>query len=241
MTSENSPTVESEALLTKVGALEKQIVAAKTAIRRGSRIRLTLLFLLVALIAGSIWMFYNLAMEFASQENLDRLTAKATERANQSSEPALKEVQALVEHCQPVLTKAFTDQVEKDTAKYTEVLTKERELLVANLEKRLHERIMARYEEAGKQYQEILKEEFPDMDDPDTAVQLYASISQILEKLVQSYYTDQMDSQVKKLGETWEKFDMAEVPGEGEPGLERELLASLLQVAADKFATDSDL
>ena len=235
MTSENSPTSENEALSKKIGAIEQEIAAVKAAIRRASRVRLVVLVLVLVILGGTIWAFYDLGMQLASQENLDLLTTKVKARVDESSQQAIKDVKGLVEHCQPVLMKAFTEQVEKDTPKYTAVLNAEKATLMANLEVQLREKILARYQETGDQYQAILRKEFPDLDDPDLVVQLYASIEQIMEKLVQKYYTDQLQGELQELGKTWEEFDMADLPGEGEASLQIQLVASLLQLAADKL------
>jgi hypothetical protein len=219
-------------LLNKIRALGQEVAAMKVALRRSSLTRLTLLLLVLAFLAVSIWMFYNLAMRFGSKENLDRLAAKANERINQSAEPAMKQLQGLVDHCTPVLTKAFSDQAQADMPKYTEVLDAQRELLVKNLETRLGDRITARCEAAGERYEAILREEFPQVDDSELLVQMYASIEQIMEKLVAKYYSEQIRQEVEGVADSWDDFEMADLPAEGETPLEQEFLAELMQLGA---------
>ena len=232
MSTENSPPAENEALVKKIGALGEEVKAIKTAMRRAGLTRLTLLVLVLAFLAVSIWMFYNLAMSFASKENLDRLAAKATERLNQSADPAMKQLQGLVDNCLPVLTTAFSEQAQADMPKYTEVLDQQREQLVKNLEARLGDRLDARWEAAGQRYEAILAEEFPQVDDSELLVQMYGTIEQIMEKLVAKYYSEQVRQEVEGVTETWNDFEMAELPAEGEPPLEQQFLAALLQLAA---------
>ena len=232
MSTENSPMAENEALLRKAGALGEEVKAMKVAMRRASLTRLTLLLLVIAFLAVSIWMFYNLAMRFKSKENLDLLAAKANQRLNESTGPAMKQLQGLVDKCTPVLTKAFSEQAQADMPKYTEVLNGQRELLVKNLESRLGDRITARTEAAGDRYEAILREEFPQVDDSELIVQMYASIEQIMEKLVAKYYSDQIRQEVEGVAESWDDFEMADLPAEGEPPLEQQFLAALLQLAA---------
>jgi len=182
-----------------------------------------------------VWMFYGLALEFRSQENLDLLAAKARDRANESSEPAKKELRLLIENCQPVLTEAFQKQAEADMPKYTEVFTQERDKLRANLEVRLSREITARYQETGERCQEILREEFPQVQDPELLVKVYTSIEGIMEKLVEKYYSDQVHQELQELQHTWDDFEMADLPGPGEPPLEQKFVTSLLRLAADKL------
>lgn len=234
MTSENSPASENEALSKKIGAIEQEITAVKAAIRRASRVRLVVLLLVVAILGGTIFAFYNLGKQIASQENLDLLETKARARINESSDKVIKNVNALVEHCQPILKEAFAAQVEKDKAKYTALFEAEKATLIANLQDELREKTMARQKEMEEQYQAIIREEFPDLDD-DLAVQMYENIAQIMLKLADKYYSTQLQDELRELGETWDEFDMADLPAEGEHSLQIQLVASLLQLAADKL------
>jgi multidrug efflux pump subunit AcrB len=235
MTSENSPPSENEALSKKIGAIEQEIAAVKTAIRWSSRVRLVVLLLVIAFLGGSIWAFYNLAMQFKSKENIDLLVSKVKDRVEESRGQALKDVQGLVDHCKPVLQEAFTEQVKKDTPKYTALLEDEKAKMMGNLEVQLREKILARQKEAGEKYQAIIREEFPDAANPELGRQLYENIEQIMEKLVQKYYNDDVQSELQELGKTWEEFDMADLPGNDEHSLQIQLVASLLQLAADKL------
>jgi hypothetical protein len=232
MSTENSPTAENEVLLKKVGALGDEVKAMKVAMQRSSRTRLLLLLLVVAFLAVSIWMFYKLALRFGSQENLDLLAAKARERLNQTADPAMKQFQAMVDYCTPVLTKAFSEQAQADMPKYTEVLNEQRETLVKNLQSRLGDRVNARWEATGDRYEAILREEFPQVENADLIVQMYASLEQIMEKLVAKHYSDEIRQEVEGISDTWNNFEMADFPAEGKPPLEQEFLAELLQLAA---------
>lgn len=232
MSTENSPTAENEALLKKIGALGDEVKAMKTSMRRASLTRLLLLFLVLALLFGSIWMFYKLAMRFASKENIELLTNKATLRLNESADKAREQLDGLVSHCTPVLTEAFSEQAQADMPKYTEVVNEQRDLLVKNLEARLTERINARWETANTRYEAMLREEFPQIDDSELLVQMYSTLEQIMEKLVDKYYSDQIREEIEGVCNTWNDFEMAEVPATGELPLEQEFLAALLHLAA---------
>ena len=235
MSSETSPTAENEALLAQIGALEKEVAATKVAMRRASLTRLVLLLLVLGFLALSIWMFARLAMEFVSQDNLDKLQAKATERIEASREPAMRQLRQLVDTCTPLLKEAFSKQAQADMPKYTKALEEEREVLVKNLQSRLSERINARYKKAGERYQAILREEFPQVQDPDLIVQMYGSLEQIMEKLVAKYYTDQLRQEVEGVCTTWQEFEMAELPAADEPPLEQQFLATMMQIGGQRL------
>lgn len=228
MSPEKSPTEGNEALLSQIATLGDEVTAVKVALRRSSRTRLLLLLLVLAFLAVAIWMFYTLALSFGSKENLNLLAEKANERLDQSVEPAMNHLQGLIDHCMPVLTKAFNDQTQADMPKYTKTLDEQRELLVRNLESRLGDRITARCETVGDQYEAILREEFPEVDDSDLIVQMYASMEQILVKLVDKYYSEQIRQEVEEVCQRWEDFEMADLPEEGDLSLQQEFLAELM-------------
>jgi len=236
-----SPTAENEAVLKRAEALEQEIAMFKKAVSRGRTVRLLLLLMICALIAAAVWTFYRLALEFGSRENLDLLAERARVRLDASADPAMKELQTLVDNCTPVLTTAFRERAEADMPKYTEALAAERDLLVANLQARLQEKVNDRYRQAETKYQAILQEEFPETDDPELIVQTYASIEQILEKLLQKYYSEELGREIEELSLAWEEFEMAELPDEGQPPLEQQLIASLLRLGALRLEKAPDL
>lgn len=235
MTPQESPTTENEALLKEIGAIEKELAAVKVTIRRASRTRLALLVLVLALVGTSIWMFYRLAMDFGSRENLNRLAEKARIRVEQSSGPAISNVRALADSSLPVLREAFAAQVEKDMPKYSDVVSRESDLLRTDLEKQLDEKVRAHFQQTSLKYQEILKQEFPELEDPKMLDQLYSSIVDIMERLVEEYYSDRVREQIEEMNKMWLDFEMAEEPAEGETPLEQQFAASLLHLMALKI------
>ncbi len=239
MTSANSSTPENEALLTKIGAIEQEVASVKVVVRRAARIRLVLLVAVLALIVGALWSFYHLARQFGSKENLNLLATEARQRVDDSSGAAIKEVRALIESSRPVLTKAFSQQVEADMPKYSEAITHQRDILVNNLQDQLSKKVAAHYEQSGKKYQAILQEEFPQVKDPELLVQLYGSIEKIMDKLVEKYYSEQLRGEVQELSDTWVEFDMADLPAKGDPPLQQQFMASLLQLAAFQLNGES--
>jgi hypothetical protein len=241
MSTETYPTAENEAVLKKVEALEQEIAALKSAISRGRVVRLLLLVMILALICAAVWTFYRLALEFGSRENLNLLAERARIRLNASADPAMKELHALVNSCTPVVTTAFRERAEADMPKYTEALAAERDVMVTNLQTRLQEKVNDRYRQTEEKFQAILQEEFPEADDPELIVQTYTSIEQILEKLIQKYYSDELEREVEELSLTWEDFEMAELPGEDEVSLEQQLMAGLLRLASLRLESKSEL
>jgi len=239
MTSESTRTTENEALGKKIGAIENEVATVKIAIRRASRTRLALLVAVVAVIGISVWMFYNLARSFASEETLNLFAEKAKERIEDSSPEALKQVQRLQKTALPKLQEAFNAQVEKDRPKFMSALEMERDALLGNLQNQLEVKIKDHMEEASDKYQAILQDEFPELEDPELLDDMFSSIVNIMDRLAEEYYSDKIRGEIEGLNEKWNNFEMADVPGEGEPRLEQQFLAALLNLAAMKVDEQS--
>lgn len=239
MTSESTGTTENEALGKKIGAIEKEVATVKVAIRRGSRTRLSLLVVALVLVGTAIWMFYSLAKDFGSKENLNLLAETARTRMEDSSELALEHVRKLADNAVPVLKEALIAQVEKDTPKYSAALDAERVALMENLESELDKKVRAHFEKSSEKYQTILREEFPELRDPKLLDAAYASILEIMDQLVEEYYSDKVRNEIEGLNQKWLEFEMAELPAEGEPQLEQQFLAALLTLAAMKIDEES--
>jgi hypothetical protein len=235
MTSEKKPATENDALEKKIGAIEKEVATVKVAIRRSSRTRLLLLVAALVIIGVAIGMFWNLAKELGSKENLDLLANKAGERAKDTTDRAVDHAKALAENAVPVLQKAFTEQVNKDMPKYRAALDREGMALKENLETELDKKIRAHVDEASVKYQAILREEFPDLENPELLDKMYASITDIMDRLANEYYNEKVAQALEGINDKWLKFEMAELPAEGEPSFDRQFIASLMYLAALKI------
>ena len=102
-----SPATENKALLEKTDQVEREVVALAAAVRRAKTIRLVLLCAALLFVAAALWMFYSLAVGFASEENRALLAEKAREQLSSNSDQYVGEIRVLMENCSPVLSKAF--------------------------------------------------------------------------------------------------------------------------------------
>lgn len=235
MTSEKTPANENDALEKKIGAIEKEVAAVKVVIRRASRTRLALLLAVCLVIGAAIGMFYRLAMEFRSDETQKLFAEKASVRAQELSQKALRSAKELADTSVPVLRVAFEKQVEKDMPKYREALDREGNVLKENLEKELDKKIRAQFDQMSAKYQTILRDEFPDLENPELLDKMYDSFADITDGLRKEYYNDKVASQLEGISKKYQEFELAEVPKEGEPSLNMQFVASLMYLAALKI------
>jgi hypothetical protein len=234
MTSESTKTPENEALGTTIGAIETEVATVQVTIRKASRRRLCLLVAALTIVGVAIWAFYSLAMSFGSEENLELLAKEAQAKLEDSKGPALKQFEQLKENAVPVLQEAFTARVQEDTEKYRDAVDQEKGILMQNLEVELERKIRDHFQKASEKYQAILRQEFPELEDPELMDAVYSSIVDTMDRLVEEYYSDKVSEEIEGLNDKWEKFEMAELPAEGELKMEQQFLAALLHLAAMK-------
>ncbi len=239
MTSERTLAIDNDALEKKIGAIEKEMAAVKVVIRRSSLTRLSMLLAVLALIGIAIGMFYGLAKELSSQDNLNKLAATAQERSADTTEIAEKEADKLAKNAVPVLQKAFTEQVEKDRPKFQAALDREGLVLKENLKAELDKKLRAHFDAASVKYQAILREEFPDLEDPELLDKMSGSVTDIIDGLRNEYYNDKVRTQIEGINDKYFAFDMVEHPKEGEPSLNMQFIASLMYLAALKIDEES--
>lgn len=240
MTSEKPPAVENEALEKKIGAIEAEVANVKVAIKRAGRTRLFLLVVALVIIGVAIGMFYSLARELSSKEYLAKLGNKATEKGKDLSQQALSQLKDLRTKCEPILKEAFSEQVNKDRDAYQAALNRETTLLKENLENSLREKMHKYFEEeASPRYQAILREEFPELQDPEMLEKLSASMTDAFQNLIDEYYTENLQREVEDINHKYFAFEKAEVPAEGDAKLNKEFVASLMYLAALKIDPDS--
>ncbi len=236
MTSEKTPATDTDALEKKIGAIEKEVATVKVVIRRASRTRLALVLAIILVLFGGAYMYYKLALEFGSEETRQLFTAKATEQAQDLSDKAIRQAKALAEKSVPVLREAFEKQVEKDMPKYRAALDKEGLALKENLEKELDKKVKAKFDEMSVKYQAILREEFPELEDPALLDKVYGSFTDIIDGVRKEYYNDKVKGELEGISEKYFAFEMAEVPtDEDAPSINMQFVASLMYLAALKI------
>ena len=232
MSSKDSPTTENEALLKEVEALEQQVAALNLTIRRARTTRLVIFFVALAIVVGSVWMFYRLGMQVKSPENLQLLAQKAKDHFTGKSSDYVQKVKTIANNSIPVVKEAFLEQVKKDTPKYNQVAEEQRLLLVSNLRDQVRDQVMHHFAESGGQFKAILQEEFPEVDDPAAFAKMNANLDQIMGQLVEKYYAEDLQKEILKIYDQWDTFPVAEREGAEEVSLEQQLIANLLELVS---------
>lgn len=248
MSTEGGPTSENAALTKEVDALEQRVNALVAAIRGGKRVRVYLLLLVLALLVGLGFYFYQRTTRFMkeiqSQEMVDAVTARIEGNLAELFE---REVRELAEAAAPKVSEAFMEQAKKDTPVIMKALEQERDVFAENLESRVRKRIEERHHELLQEHRNILADEFPQLKDDAVMTQMIDNFEIGLDKMVKEHYGDEIKQQMQQLYKTWEDFPLADEPAEGDQELADQLVGHLFElfklvlIESDKQTIGADI
>lgn len=214
----------------------KDLIAAQSQVRNT---RLLLLLLLIGFVSGTCYAFYGLVAKFQQKEHLDLLVQKAQDRLAKKNDLLVKDVQALVDHSAPVISKAFYDQAKKDTPAFLQAIGSEREKLVEDLQAKLSKRLIEHHEKMVARHQKLLKQEFPAIEDEHLHEAMTANLQIAADALVQKYYIEELKTEFLALYGLWDEFPPAPPADKGDLPIEDQLVANLLELLKGKLAETS--
>ncbi|MSR59555.1 MAG: hypothetical protein EXS05_18250 [Planctomycetaceae bacterium] len=236
MSSGVSPSTESNSFGARFAAIERESQALVGALSGSQRTRQLVFLALVAIVCITCYAFYKLATRFQQKEQMDALVAKAQERLEDNSDYLMREVQTLVDVSAPVLSEAFYEQAKHDLPGFLQAMQSERNQFVESLQAKLEVKLNAHYEMLLDRHQRLLAEEFPAVTDAKLHEAMMANLRVAVDKLVRKYYIEKMRDELLAMYATWDEFPPAPPAAEGEPRLEDQLVAELLELLKLKLA-----
>ena len=220
----------------RLQALEAQLANLETALGSVKRTRRIIIVLFLAFIVLVGFLLKGIADDFTSEQYKEELIAAAEKQLQLNSKEYMKEVQILADEVTPVVTKAFYEQVKKDTPLYAGAFDREKEILAQNLRTRIENQVNDYYDEALDKYEEEIVRNFPKARDENVRRRLKANLRRSLNELVKKFYADELERELTALYEVWETFPPADLPEEGELPLEDQLPGYLLEVVTIKLS-----
>ncbi len=226
---------EMQALSQQSEAVQRASADLSAALTRARGIRLCLVLATVLLIAVICLKFYALGMTVQSTEYQNALLSTGQKRLAEKSDQYSKQVEMLIDKTSPALSKAFTEQINKDMPEFQKQLEKEKDTLAANLQEEFNQRVNAYYQKLQARQEAMLKEEFPSIKDPATHERMVKNIDKAVQNLVKRYFVDDFRHQIEEMQYTWDHFPAAETPKKGEPSLMDQFITTLLQYLATQL------
>ena len=208
-----------EALTRKIEGLERNTEALTAAISLSRNIRLWLLLGVVVFIVVFGVMFFNLFGQLTEEEYQQKLRSTAiakflgTKKKELTQEQIydllMVEVNKLQEPAQEALQKAFSEQFEKDTKTYTELLENEWDVLQDNLQQKFKVKLDEHHHKILANYENVLRDEFPEITNKQTHERMMSNFNTIVSDLIDDYFIEELEKQMEGVFVTWHEFPVA--------------------------------
>lgn len=230
MSAESPQSADNTALTRQVEEAYHETEALSRALARARSIRRTLGLLMLLLVVAIIVVFYQLGRQFTEQQFQDKLLSHAQDRLRQNSDKYLKEVQLVYDGVGPVLNDAFSTQFKKDMPTYFERMEKERDELAHSLTTKLERKLEDHYQKLLEKQDATLRKEFPTIENTELHEKMIKNIDLAMQKLIKKYYAEEMEAQFRQLFANWDQFPPAPAPKPGDPSIEDQFIAELLDM-----------
>jgi hypothetical protein len=200
---------EQIAILTEsLNSLENESRKLLRAVQWSSKVRKILFagMLLFALI--SAFLFYRLYNEIKN-ERLVAIQKIIAEQPEEFAQPLTKQIMSMAEQEGPYVAGVFRKQIEKDSKIYLAAFDKEQNELVTNLQGKLEENVFKSYATMLDENENMLREEFPILKDPEKMKFLRENMEEVYQKIGKRYYVDHLKDELQDLTVKLEKFPMS--------------------------------
>jgi hypothetical protein len=231
-------TADLATLLVRLEELERRAEGMTAAMEQSRAIRrlIMLAFLVFVVIAG--WRFYSLGVSLRSEAYTTALLAELQKGVDAHQDDFSREATKLVDEAGPVVSAAFSEQTRKDMPVFMNLLDTEREVLTANLQQRMTEKLEHHHQELLRRHQKLFEEEFPSAKDPEVRDRMMANTQVALDRLIKKYYADEFEKELKALNQVWQDFPPADAPTADEPPLDSQLLGEFMELLRIVVARD---
>ena len=237
-----SSTVSSEPpndVAARVEAVARESQAVTAALQKGRNVRLLLLVLLVALCVISVKSYYGLFAKMQEKEQLDAFAKKAEQRLTERSDLFTKEIETLVNHSAPTISKAFAERATKDMPLFLDAAGNQRDQLAENLQKKIEERLIAHHKKLLEKHAKLTNEEYPDIQDAETRDRMMANILVVVDRAAKKYIIQEFETELNELFVKWDHFPIADLPEKGELPLEDQFIGNLIELLQLKLVQSS--
>jgi signal transduction histidine kinase len=203
-------------LTDKLNALENESRRILRALQWSTKVRMILFFGLLLFVLISSFLFYRLYNDIKTRrlEEVQRLIA---EQPAEFSEPLTRQIMALAEQEGPFVAEAFREQAQEDSQLYVAAFDEERTTLINNLQSQLETKMTASYATMLDEQEQMLKEEFPELEDPEKMQNIRDNMEKIYDKLSKRYYVEFLKDELEDIAVSLDGFPKSEPNDENIP------------------------
>ena len=198
-----------EMLTEKLSVLENESRRILNALHWATKVRLILTSVLLLFVLISVFMFYRLYVDVKTRR-IAEVQRLISEQPAEFSEPLTRQLMALAEQEGPHVIKVFREQAQKDSQLYMKAFDAERETLIANLQRRMEEKLASSYSAILDEQEKLLAREFPVLKDPAKSHIVRDNMEEIYEKIGNRYYVNYLKEELDELADQLDSFPPAE-------------------------------
>ena len=232
-------------LTNKLNALENESRRILRALNWATKVRTILFFVLLLFVLISCAMFYWLYMD-VRENRVAEIQQIIANKPEEFSEPLALQLKQLAESKGPDVAAIFRQQMEQDAKLYAAEFDAQRSELISNLQQKLEGKLINTYAAMLDEQEQILKDEFPVLEDPEKLENIRNNMELVYRKISQRYYVDFLKSELEELAVKLDGFPASDPRIENVPVTEQiateflELVRMML-VYADNYQIPDDV
>ena len=241
MSEVSNETVSAE-LAQRVAQLEAEASALETAWLRSRNISRGMLVFVLVLVTAVLWKSYDTVSQIEDKNWQDRMYAALVDSYSRNQQLYQNELTATWKRVEPELIANFKAQLQTDSPRIEAAFIVERDKFQSNIRFRFKEALLAHYEKALDRNDEMLKKEFPALQDEARRARVIARTRDAIDELIDKYYIGPLEDEFKTLYASYEEFPIADAPDEktDEKGLTTRFVGQVLELLKLKLISAPD-
>ena len=225
------------ALAMRVAQIEADASALEGALKRARTINLIIFLAFILLVVWAVWRGYSMVSKVADTTWQQDIVAEFKKSYEQNEDEYKKVFEDLWDELAPELKTAFEEQLREDAPKFQAAILKERVSFQQNIQIKLKDALRNQWSAAIQRHEDILVQEFPAYKDQAKAERIINNFNRAIDQLIDKYYIDVIEVQLKELYAGYHQFPLADRRDEetGEAAYTTQLIGVLLELMKVKL------
>ena len=202
----------SNELAQRVAQLEAEASALEAAWKRSQNISRFMLIFVLCLVVGVLWKSYGTVTRIQDPQWQDEMYKAVVASYTSDQQLYQNELARTWKLVEPDLVANFKAQPQADSPRIEQAFLAEREKFQTNIRDKFKEALLAHYEKALDRNEEMLKKEFPKLQDEERKVRVIAHTRDAIDELIDKYYIGPLEDEFQSLYASYEDFPIADPP-----------------------------
>ncbi len=211
MSDGSSGTMPAE-LAQRVAQLEAEAGALETAWLRSRNISRGMLLFVLVLVGSVLYKSYDTVSQIEDKQWQDKVYQALVQSYSSNQQNYQNELTRTWKAVEPDLIASFKAQIQEDSPRMEQAFITQRDEFQVNIRNRFKAALLAHYEEALNRNEDMLKKEFPKLQDEASRARVIARTKEAIDELIDKYYIGPLESEFKTLYASYDEFPIADPP-----------------------------